>query len=302
LAAAREPIDDREVGSVLVADRSDRYGIAERRQGRFAMPVTALRNVVKEKLARDEVVASMIVRIVQSPAIATLAARCGFDSLYVDLEHSPLSLSAASDICVAALAAGIAPFVRVPATGPDYVSRALDGGALGVIAPHVESADMAAAVVDLCRFPPFGHRSEGGPMPQFAFDNPSPREAHRLLNEATSVVVMIESSKALDHLDEIAAVRGVDMLLVGSNDLCADLGIAGAFDDPLLRDAFVRVIAAARRHGKHVGIGGLASRLDLVAEIVAQGARYVSTGADLGFLMAGARAAASAAHALPTKA
>lgn len=264
------------------------------------MPATVLRNAVKEKLARDEVVASMIVRLVPTPAIAMLAARCGFDSLYVDLEHSPLSLAATSDICVAALAAGIAPFVRVPAIGADYVSRALDGGALGIIAPHVESAETARAVVDLCRYPPLGHRSEGGPIPQFGFDNPPPHEAHRILNQATSVVVMIESGKALDALDEIAAVPGVDMLLVGSNDLCADLGITGAFDDPLLRDAFSRVITAARRNGKHAGIGGLASRPDLVAAIVGEGARYVSTGADLTFLMAGARAAAQAAHALPT--
>lgn len=262
------------------------------------MSANAPRNIVKEKLARDEIVASMTVRMVQAPAIATLAAHCGFDSLYVDLEHSPLSLETTSSICVAAIAAGITPFVRVPEIGPDYISRALDGGALGIIAPHVESAETAAEVVGLCKYPPLGHRSEGGPMPQFGFDNPPPHEAHRILNEATSVVVMIESGKALENLDAIVATPGVDMLLVGSNDLCADLGITGDYYNERLRDAFSRAIAAARRNGKHVGIGGLGGQPDLVADIVGEGARFVSTGADLNFLISGGRAAAAGVRAL----
>ena len=266
------------------------------------MPARPVRNIVKEKLARDEVVASMIVRLVQAPAIATIAARSGFDLLYVDLEHGTFSFDTTSAICLAALAEGITPFVRVPALGADYIARALDGGAMGIIAPHVELAETAEAVVALCKYPPTGHRSEGGPIPQFGFDNPPAHEAHRILNETTSVVVMVESGKALEKLDEIASVAGVDMLLVGSNDLCADLGITGDFDNKRLREAFTHVIAAARRNGKHAGIGGLGSRPDLLAEIVKEGARYVSTGADLNFLMAGARAAADAAHGLVTAA
>src|SRR5262245_63628638 len=101
------------------------------------MPIgDILRNNVKDKLARDEVVASMTVRLVRGIEIARIAATAGFDTLYVDVEHSSFSLETTGQICMAALEAGIAPFVRVPANTPEYISRVLDGGALGVLAPH----------------------------------------------------------------------------------------------------------------------------------------------------------------------
>ena len=102
-------------------------------------PRAIVRNNVKEKLARGEIVASMTVRLTRSIEIARLAKTAGFDSIYVDVEHSSLSLETTSQICIAALEIGIAPFVRVPSTRPEHVSRALDGGALGVIAPHILS-------------------------------------------------------------------------------------------------------------------------------------------------------------------
>src|ERR687888_1319312 len=113
-----------------------------------------LRNNVKEKLTRDEVVASMTVRLVRGVEIARIARTAGFDTIYIDLEHSSFSLETTSQICIAALEAGVAPFVRVPALTPDYISRVLDGGALGVIAPHIRSAQDARAVVAAAKFPP----------------------------------------------------------------------------------------------------------------------------------------------------
>src|ERR1700741_5358142 len=121
-----------------------------------------LRNPVKDKLARGEVVASMTVRLVRGIEIASLAKTAGFDTLYVDVEHSSFSLETTGQICIAALAVGIAPFVRVPSIRPEHVSRALDGGALGVIAPHVCSADEARAAVRAAKFAPLGERSAAG--------------------------------------------------------------------------------------------------------------------------------------------
>src|SRR6202035_4090922 len=102
-----------------------------------------LRNRGKEKLARGEVVASMTVRLVRGVEIARIAKTAGFDSLYVDMEHSSFSLGSTSQICMAALEAGITPLVRVP--GLADVQRILDAGALGIIAPHVQSATEASA-------------------------------------------------------------------------------------------------------------------------------------------------------------
>jgi len=244
-----------------------------------------LRNNVKEKLARDEVVASMTVRLVRNVEIARIARTAGFDTLYIDLEHSSFSLESCSQVCIAAMEAGIAPFVRVPANTPDYIARVLEGGALGVIAPHVHSATDARAVVQAAKFHPQGERSNATGLPHLHFRSFPAAEAYAALNDATMVIVQFESAAALERTDEIVAVDGIDMVLVGLNDLLADWGIPGQYDDPRVRDVYGRVIAACRRHGKHCGVGGLSTRPDLVTEFVRMGARYVSTGTDLAFLI-----------------
>src|SRR4029077_17489566 len=106
-----------------------------------------VRNPVKEKLARGEVVSSMTARLVTGVEIVRIAKTAGFDSLYVDLEHSSFSVQTTGQICIMALEAGRPAFVRVPANAPEYISRVPDGGALGVIAPGVCSAAEARAVV-----------------------------------------------------------------------------------------------------------------------------------------------------------
>jgi 4-hydroxy-2-oxoheptanedioate aldolase len=244
-----------------------------------------LRNSVKEKLERDEVVASMTVRLVRQIEIAQIAATAGFDTLYIDVEHASVSLETTSQICIAALAAGIAPFVRVPANTPEYISRVLDGGALGIIAPHVGSAEEALAVVDAAKFPPLGSRSAAGAGPHLQYRAFPVAEANAALNAATTVMVQFENSAALARAEEIVAVPGVDMVMIGSNDLLADWGIPEQYEHPRLRDAYAATIATCRKHGKHVGVGGLASRPQIVAEFVKMGARYVSTGTDLEFLL-----------------
>jgi len=253
---------------------------------------SVLRNNVREKLARDELVASMTVRLVRSIEIARIAKTAGFDTLYVDVEHSSFSLDTTSQICIAALACDIAPFVRVPSASPEYVSRVLDGGALGVIAPHVRSAADARKVVAAAKFPPLGERSAVAGLPQLHFRPFPAAEANPALNDATMVVVMMETIEALEKVEEIAAVEGVDMMLVGTNDLTAEMGIPGQYDHESVRSAYARTLAACRGRGKHVGVGGLASRADLVAQFVEMGARYVSTGTDLAFLMAACAARA----------
>ena len=243
-----------------------------------------LRNNVKDMLARNEVVASMTVRLVRSVEIARIAKTAGFDTLYVDIEHSSFSLETTSQICIAALEAGIAPFVRVPSIAE--IQRVLDGGALGVIVPHVGSAADARAAVKAAKFPPLGDRSAAGPLPHLHYRSFPAAEANAALDAATMVIVQFESAEALAKADEIVAVEGVDMVLIGTNDLLADWGIPGEYEHPRVREAYEKTIAACRRHGKHVGVGGLATRPKLAAEFVRMGARYVSTGTDLGFLLA----------------
>jgi 4-hydroxy-2-oxoheptanedioate aldolase len=245
-----------------------------------------LRNHMKEKLARGEVVASMTVRLARSIEIAQMAKTAGFDTLYVDMEHNTLSIETTCQICIAAQQIGITPLVRVPANTPDYICRVLDGGAMGVITPHVRSAAEAREMVQLVKFPPVGGRSAGGALSQYQYRSFPITETNAAMNDATSLVLMLETATALENVEEIIATDGVDMMMIGSNDLCGELGISGQYDHPKLEAAFARAIAAARKVGKHIGVGGLAARNDLMTKFVQMGARYVSTGTDMAFLMA----------------
>ena len=112
------------------------------------------------------------------------------------------------------------------------------------------------------------------------------------MNAATMVIVQFESAEAIDKAEEIAAVEGVDLIMIGTNDFLADIGLPGQFEHPRVHDAYARTIAACRKLGKHVGVGGLPSQPQLIAQFVKMGARYVSTGTDLGFLLAEATARA----------
>jgi 2-keto-3-deoxy-L-rhamnonate aldolase RhmA len=255
-------------------------------------------NSLKERLARGEVASSMTVRLSRSVEIAQLAKTAGFDSLYVDLEHSSLSLETTSQICCAALTCGIAPLVRVAQV--ELIQRVLDGGALGIIAPDVRNAEQARAIVRATKYPPLGERGFASVLAQLQYRTVPTRDLYAAVNHATMVIPQFESAEAIDNADAIFAVEGVDMALFGTNDLTADMGIAGEYEHPRVRDAYQRAIAAAKKHGKHVGVGGLGARPKLTAEFVKMGARYVSTGTDLGFLLGAATEQARQVRALET--
>ncbi len=245
-----------------------------------------IKNGVKEKLKRGEVVASMTVRLTRGVEIARMAKTAGFDMIYVDLEHASFSLDTAGQICLAALSAGVVPMVRVPANTPEYIQRVLDNGALGIVAPGIGSAEEARAVVKAAKYAPLGARGSGGALPQLDYRSFPAAEANAAVNDATMVIVQFESAEAIEHAEEIAAIEGVDLVLVGVNDMLASMGLAGQYEHAKVREAYARTIAACRKHGKHVGVGGLASKPQLVAEFVAMGARLVSTGTDMQFLLA----------------
>src|SRR6516225_7784328 len=245
-----------------------------------------IHNIVKDRLKRDEVVASMSVRLVRSVEIARLAATAGFDMIYIDLEHSTLTLEATGQICQAAMGAGVTPMVRVPANTPEYIQRVLDAGALGIIAPGVRSAEEARDVVRAAKFAPLGERGASGALPHLEYRPFPAAEANAAVNNATMVIVQFESGEAVDKAEEIASVEGVDMVLIGVNDLLADLGLVGQFEHPKVRDAYARTIAACRKYGKYVGVGGLSTRPELAAAFIAMGARLFSTGTDIQFLSA----------------
>lgn len=194
-----------------------------------------------------------------NPLTVLLAKNAGFDAIWIELEHSTLSLTDASVLASAALLNGLTPFARVPyQCGMGFVQQVLDGGAMGIIFPHVHSAADARAAVDMCKFPPRGRRSMWIQQPVLGMRvTPLQKIVDVCDTAASSVVVMIEAADATDNIDEIAAVDGVDMLLVGCLDLSTDMGEPGAIETPAFRAALEAVSAACQRHGRLMGVAGL---------------------------------------------
>src|SRR5215813_2358815 len=247
------------------------------------MAPLAITNSARERLARGEVALGFGVRLAKSVEIAKAAKTAGFDWLFLDLEHSAMSIETASQLAIAALDAGIAPIARVPKGEYSLATRLLDNGALGIIVPHVDTADEAREVADRLRYPPQGHRSIFSSMPQLGYRAVKAAEMTAALNAANLITVMLETPTA------IASVDGIDSLMIGTNDLCIEMGIPGELANAKVADAYGAVVAACRKHGKWPGMGGVYDE-PLMQRYVDLGCRFLMAGADLAFMMgAGAK-------------
>src|SRR5437868_2112343 len=191
-------------------------------RGRGRMPL--IENTTKQKLKRGELALGFGVHHLRGAATAMLAAAAEHDWLFIDMEHGSISVHDAAQLCVAALPTGITPIVRICAGSLDEGTRCLDNGALGVIVPHVDTVERAKEIAHAFRYPPLGHRSWGGPPAAFRYQAPGNAEAQVALNDAVLVVAMIESPQAVANAEAIAAVPGIDGLLIGTSDLTAELG------------------------------------------------------------------------------
>ncbi len=254
-------------------------------------------NHTKRRLAAGGLALGFGVRQSRTVDVAAIARGCDFDWLFIDMEHSSTDLDAAAQIAMAALAVGITPLVRVPGPEHHHASRILDTGAQGIVLPHVDTPQEAARAVSHCKYPPVGHRSIGGPQPQLGFRPVPIGEAMPLVNEETLVVVMLETPKAIANAGEIAAVNGVDVLLVGTNDLCAEMGIPGKFTDVKVEEAYRKVIGACKEHGKIPGMGGVYEP-PVMERYIQLGMRFILSGSDLSFMMAAARERANVLRAI----
>jgi 2-keto-3-deoxy-L-rhamnonate aldolase RhmA len=246
-------------------------------------------NHTKRRLKAGELALGMGARQARTVDIAAIAKTCDFDWLFIDMEHSSMDVDLAAQLANACLGAGITPLVRVPGLEHYHASRLLDNGAQGIVAPHVDTVEEAKRVASACRYPPIGHRSLAGAMPQLGFRTLPTGDATRLVNEETLVIVMVETPKAIANADAIAQVEGVDGLLIGTNDLCAEMGIPGQFNDPRVEDAYRAVVTACKKHGKIPGMGGVYEP-KLMEKYIGYGMKMILSGSDLSFMMAGARA------------
>ena len=257
-----------------------------------------IKNQLKLRLAAGDVSLVMRIKMSRTVEIVGIAQAAGYHGIYIDMQHNTMSLDTASQICSAAVFAGITPLVRVPEIAPTMIGRLLDGGALGIIVPDVISADMAREAVNLCRMPPFGDRSIGGPIPLTGYQPLPGAQISQIVNDETMVLAQLESGDAIDQAEAIAAVDGIDALFIGSSDLTLSLGIPGQFTHEKTQDCFRRAIAAAHKNDKHMFIGGIADPEIAKIYVDMGAAPCFFPGADSQLLLKAAKEAGAAFNAL----
>jgi 2-keto-3-deoxy-L-rhamnonate aldolase RhmA len=257
------------------------------------MNLQAIRNSMRERIAAGGVALGCGVRVVRGVEIAKIMKAAGYDWLFIDLEHGQMTIDTACQISVAALDAGIAPIVRVPMGELTMGTRCLDGGALGIVMPHVDTPEQARAIADAYRYPPIGHRSIVGGLAQLDYATIPPGDATKAINATTLAIVMLETPLAIANAEAIAAVPGIDMLLMGCGDLTLEMGIPGQYEDPRVVAAIEKIVSACRKHGKMPAIGGVYAE-PLLARYVAMGMQAALGGNDLPLLLGAATARAKA--------
>jgi 2-keto-3-deoxy-L-rhamnonate aldolase RhmA len=254
------------------------------------MKAMRTRNITKERLAAGEVAFGLGVRFSRTVDIARMARAAGYHYLFLDMEHSTLELETIAAISIASLDVGVTVVVRTPGQDLDLAARILDAGALGIAIPHVNSVEEARQAVAGCKFGPLGQRSVGGSAIPLDFQPMPTAEAARRLNDLTLLVVLLETPEAIASADAIAAVEGIDVLSIGSNDLAMTMGIPGEFDHPRLLAAYETVRRATEKHHKALRIGGVYTPSRLARELKL-GSRMVTLGNDSAVLLHAMRAA-----------
>ncbi len=245
-------------------------------------------NLVKRKIAAGQTAFGTMMFEFASTGIARLAAGAGAEFAVFDMEHTGWTLETIRSLMATARATELVPLVRIPAVEYHFAARALDVGAMGIMAPMVESAAQAEKLVASMKYPPVGRRGAAFSVAHDDYAGGDVVAKIQSANDETLVIAQIETAAGLDAVDAIAGVPGIDVLWIGHFDLTNSLGIAAQFDHPKYHDAVARVLAACKQHGKTPAM--LAADVATAKQLLAQGFRMLAYGGDLWLYQAALRA------------
>lgn len=243
-------------------------------------------NPVKKLLRDGQLVVGSTITV---PSVETAAqlANSGFDFLWIEMEHSPITLETARNMILATRGLKAVPLIRVPVNELWTAKRALDAGALGVIFPFTSTAEQARQAVSACKYSPEGKRGFGPGLAGFRW--PAPDEGYaRFANRNVLVIILVENQEGVDNVEEIAAVPGIDVIYIGVNDLSYSLGHGGQMEHPVVTEAIARIVAAAKKNGVPVGRPG--GSPEAIRRYMEEGFTLFQSPSEVGFLTSAARA------------
>ena len=209
------------------------------------------KNLMKEKLQKGGIATGVIIQdpVVQVVEVLGLL---GFDWLFIDCEHSLMSLEDVGRLVIAAEVRGITPLVRVPQNLPEVILRYLDAGAMGIVIPGVETVEHARRAVIGAKYPPEGVRGLAGVRgADFGLSGPL-GDYVKIANREIMVLADVESREGVDNIEDILGIEGIDGIAIGSNDLSQSLGVPGQTNHPLVVEAIDKILAAGKKKGKPI--------------------------------------------------
>jgi len=245
---------------------------------------TSWENPVKRTLREGKPVFG-ITLTVASPEVAAQAARLGFDFLWIEMEHSPITLETLRHMVLATRGLKAIPFARVPVNEVWTAKRVLDAGVLGVVFPFTSTPELARQAVAACKYPPLGRRGSGAGLAMFRW--PTSEGYHDFADRNVLVIVNIEEAQAVENIEAIAATPGIDVLFIGTSDLAFSLGLRGQQDHPKVQDAMAKIVAAGKAHGKV--LGAPAGDPERVRKLLEQGFQFFQSRTELALMALGAR-------------
>jgi 2-keto-3-deoxy-L-rhamnonate aldolase RhmA len=208
----------------------------------------------------------------------------GFDFLWIEMEHSPITLETLRNMVLATRGLPALPFARVPVNELWTAKRVLDAGVFGVMFPFTSTPELAEQAVAACRYPPHGRRGSGPGLARFRWPE---QDYHDSADDNVAVIVIIEEARAVEQIDGIAATPGVDAVFIGTSDLSFSLGLRGNQNHPSLHKAIAKVVDACKRAGKPVGRP--AATPEKVKEYIEQGFQLFQAPTEIGLMTTGAR-------------
>lgn len=215
-------------------------------------------------------------------SVAEIMAKSGFDWLAVDMEHSAITLDKCQDLVRVIELSSVAALVRVGENNPNLIKRAMDTGAHGVIVPMINTKDDAFKAVSAVKYPPVGSRGVGLTRAQgYGLEFEKYRD---WVNKESVVIVQIEHIEAVDNLEDILSVRGVDGFIIGPYDLSGSLGVPGKFEDKRVKAAFKKVLEVSCRLKKPAGFHVISSSEDMLVKRIREGYRFLGFSLDEIFL------------------
>jgi 2-keto-3-deoxy-L-rhamnonate aldolase RhmA len=242
-----------------------------------------LTNPIKARLKKGESVFGAVISSNNVEAAAQLA-NLGFDFVWMEMEHTPVTLESVRNIVLATRGLPAIPIARPPVNELWTAKRLLDCGVLGVVFPFTRTPDLARQAVAGCRYPPLGRRGSGAQLAKFRWSEA--KNYYDFADENVLVVAVVEDVSGLDHIGEITATPGIDVIFIGTSDLSFSLGLRGDQNHPKLKQAVAKIVAAAKKQGKSLGRPGLTPR-DIRA-FQKQGFQFFQTATEIEFMAAGA--------------